>query len=353
MDSCGSTPISDFLGWTSSDGRRIFFGDLRRPDEVTLKKLRVLPGAVWGDTTCSCKQRQAKRRSLQCLRCVHWKPKLGQSYMDDAAKSSWHCFFLAGVERPWMLGRRRAHLSKRTHAEICRLFPRIVLVGSVETWVTALRVPLGLESAQFSWFIMIYPVGPFLRYKSSPWKDNRRQRCFQGMKWPSLMIYSWLTLIYIYIHIILHTLCVYIYIVLYCIYNIFVEISIDIDWNKMNKAVEKNLQKAADASQSWEPVQTVWKRFQFARLPRSSSVSSISGNIQTDLNLFVRWQGVGNNDHCTNCTILVDLILSDDVNGCDDIVSLHKSRTSQFPSRAKRGSLMFLPDNSTKHKRGS
>ena len=232
--------------------------------------------------------------------------------MDDAAKSSWHCFFLAGVERPWMLGRRRAHLSKRTHAEICRLFPRIVLVGSVETWVTALRVPLGLESAQFSWFIMIYPVGPFLRYKSSPWKDNRRQRCFQGMKWPSLMIYSWLTLIYIYIHIILHTLCIYI--VLDCIYNIFVEISIDIDWNKMNKAVEKNLQKAADASQSWEPVQTVWKRFQFARLPRSSSVSSISGNIQTDLNLFVRWQGVGNNNHCTNCTTLEDLILSDHVN---------------------------------------
>jgi hypothetical protein len=149
--------------------------------------------------------------------------------MDDAAKSSWHCFFLAGVERPWMLGRRRAHLSKRTHAEICRLFPRTVTVGSVETWVTALRVPLALGSAQFSWLIMIYPVGPFLRYKSSPWKDNRRQRCFQGMKWASLRpgsttavdlqlieidicIYTYFAA-YIYMYI--HTVYIYIYIILY------------------------------------------------------------------------------------------------------------------------------------------
>ena len=91
MDRCGSTPIR-FCGVNiqicdliTCDGGRIFF-DLRTP-EVTLKKLRVLPG-VRGDTTCSCKQCQAKRRSSQCLRCVHRKPNLGQSYMDDAAKSS-------------------------------------------------------------------------------------------------------------------------------------------------------------------------------------------------------------------------------------------------------------------------
>ena len=149
--------------------------------------------------------------------------------------------FLAGVERPWMLGRWRAHLSKRTHAEICRLFPRTVTVGSVETWVTALRVPLALGSAQFSWLIIIYPVGPFLRYKSSSWKDKRRQRCFQGMKWSSLRPGSTTAVdlqlieidIYIYIHILLHTyICIYtlyIYIILY-IYNICWNINISWYW---------------------------------------------------------------------------------------------------------------------------
>ena len=105
MDRCGSKPmISVFLGWTYKFAiypymwwhvmvvgyfLLVIWGHQMRSHF----RLRVLPGAEQESTMCSFKQCQAKRRSLQRLRCVHRKPSLGQSYMDDAAKSSWRCLF--------------------------------------------------------------------------------------------------------------------------------------------------------------------------------------------------------------------------------------------------------------------